>query len=108
MAGLGHREGRAIQDRLHPLYEPIALGLVGDAGEFDAEGSAVGCAEFFDQFAQCPTGPTGEAAAGYGAVEVSGGDSKICQFEQWMMRAIVAERVEVGDEMAEFAVGMDE
>ncbi len=41
-----------VEDRLHSLNQPFALGLVGNAREFDAERAAIGGVQAFDQIAK--------------------------------------------------------
>ncbi len=88
--------------------EPIALGLVGDVGEFDADGAAVGGSELVDEVAEGSVEWPAEIALGDALVHVGGRQAELGEIEQGMGRAIVAEGIEVGDEMAELAVGVDE
>src|SRR5207253_1946416 len=78
-----------------------------DVGEFDADRPAVGGAELFDQVTQGAVGRPLEAGGTDGKVEILRGDVKLGKIEQRMGGAIVAERVKLGDEVSEFAVGMD-
>jgi hypothetical protein len=38
----------------------------------------------------------------------AGGQAELAQFQQRMAGAVVAERIEIGDEVAQFAVGVDQ
>src|SRR5438477_187840 len=74
--------GRAVEGGLHLVDEPVALGLVADVGELDADGAAVGVAELFDQVAEGAVGGALEAGGLDVAVEVVGGDVELGGVEQ--------------------------
>ena len=97
-----------IEDRLHPRGEPVALRLVGDADELNAERAAVGQAELLDQVAERAVGRAVESADADFAIQVRVCHSEVGQIEQWVVRAIVPERIEMGDEMSKLAIAVDQ
>src|SRR5205823_12142766 len=102
-------EGGAVEDRLHLLLEPFALALVRDVGqEFRAERAAVGEAQFLDQVAQRPVERAVKTAADNLLVQVIGREAELRQVEQRMGGSVVAERIELGDEVPQLAVAVYE
>jgi hypothetical protein len=106
--GLGGRELGPIQERLHPLDEPFPLGFVGDVHELDADRAAVGRPQLLDQVAQGAVGRPQERPRSHLPVQVVDRQPELRQLQEGVRRAVVTERVEPGDEMAQLAVGVDQ
>ena len=97
-----------VEGGLHVLLEPVPLDLVGDVHVLDAEGAAVGGAQEPNQLAQRGVRTAAEAGTLDGALEVVFVEAELAQRQQGMIGLVVAERVEVGDQVAELPVGVDE
>jgi hypothetical protein len=102
------RELRAVEDRLHTLQEPLALIAVGDVDELHADAAAIGIAQFRQQVAQRAVGRTVEAAAPDDAIQVRLRHPEVVQVQQRMIRPIVAKRIEVGDEVTQLAIAVNQ
>src|SRR5208283_2953528 len=70
------------------------------------ERGAVSRAEFVDEVAQRAVAWAAKIAVRNPLVQIIAGQAKLAQVEQGMAGTVVAERVEIGDEMPQFAVGM--
>src|SRR5438034_483233 len=97
-----------VGGRLHALLEPDALLLVLDVHVLDAERAAVGRLEARDQVADAGARAAAEAAARDHAVEVLLAEAELGGLEERMARGLRRERVQVGDQVPELAVGVDQ
>src|SRR5205823_10876742 len=97
-----------VAARLHALLEPAADARVLDVQVLDADGAAVGLAEGVEQLAQGGARQADEVAGVEGAVEIAFVEAELGEVQQRVAGALLAERVEVGQEVAEVAVGVDE
>src|SRR5881296_3354815 len=97
-----------VGGRLHALLEPDALLLVLDVHVLDAEPAAVGRLQARDQVADAGARAAAEAAARDDAVEVPVAEAELRGLEERMPRGLRRERVQVGDQMPELAVGVDQ
>ena len=93
-------EGGAVEIGLHTLEEPIALGFVGDIGELDADGAAIGGAQLGEKIAKGSVERAEEIAVGDAFVQIGEPEAELAEFEERMGVAVVAEGVELGDEVA--------
>src|SRR5436309_3325059 len=97
-----------VGGRLHALLEPDALLLVLDVHVLDAERAAVGRLQARDQVADAGARAAPEAAARDDAVEVLVAEAELRGLEERMPRGLRRERVQVGDQVPELAVGVDQ
>src|SRR5437867_2207800 len=97
-----------VGGRLHALLEPDALLLVLDVHVLDAERAAVGGLEARDQVADAGARAAAEAPARDHAVEVLLAEAEFRGLEERMARGLRRERVQVGDQVPELAVGVDQ
>jgi hypothetical protein len=105
---LGAVEARAIASRLHAFLQPRADARVLDVHVFDADGAAVGLAQRLEQVAQGCWAKADERAGIDDAIEVGIAQAELGEFQQRVAGAPLAERIEVGEEVAEVAIGVDE
>src|SRR5262249_16130924 len=89
------------------MQEPLALSAVRDIRELDAEATAIRIAQLFQQVTQRAVGWTIKAAATDDAIQIGIRHSEVIQVQQRLIWPIVAEGVQVGNEMPQLAVGMD-
>ena len=82
--------------------------FVGDVHEFDAERAAIGRPELVDQIAKRAVERTLKIGVRDPLVHVGIGSGRTGKVEQGMAWPVVAERIEVGDEMAQLAIGMNQ
>src|SRR5438309_5581863 len=97
-----------VGGRLHALLEPDALLLVLDVHVLDTERAAVGRLQARDQVADAGARAAAEAAARDDAVEVLVAEAELRGLEERMPRGLRRERVQVGDQVPELAVGVDQ
>ena len=97
-----------VGGRLHALLEPDALLLVLDVHVLDAERAAVGRLQARDQVADAGARAAAEAAARDDAVEILVAEAELRGLEERMPRGLRRERVQVGDQVPELAVGVDQ
>src|SRR5437667_228384 len=102
------RELGAVLGRLHALLEPLALLLVRDVEVLDAERPAIGPPAAFDQLPEWRATETLEPAAFDHPLHVVRGETELGGVEQRMAHGARLERVQVSDQMAELAEGMDQ
>src|SRR5436190_7525550 len=97
-----------VGGRLHALLEPDALLLVLDVHVLDAERAAVGGLQASDQVADAGARAAAEAAARDDAVEILVAEAELRGLEERMPCGLRRERVQIGDQMPELAVGVDQ
>ncbi len=101
-------QGRVVAHGLHALLQPLPRGLVGDVHVLDAEGAAVRLAKRRHQLAQGDSPQSFEGAGIHHPVEIGLGEAEFLKLEQRMGTRISLERLEVGHQVSELAVGMDQ
>src|SRR5207237_3506036 len=94
--------------RLPGVLGPDALLLALDVHVLDAERATVGRLEACDQVADAGARAAAETAARDHAVEVLLAEAELRGLEERMPRGLRRERVQVGDQVAELAVGVDQ
>ncbi len=106
---LGTLERRVVTRGLHAVLKPEArFGLL-DLRELDADGGAVRLAQVGDDLAQGrPLGEAAHPGRGEGLVEVRVCQSEVRELELGVRLGRIAERVDVREEVAADAVGVDE
>ena len=102
---VGH--GRPVARRLHPLLKPRPRRLVGDVHVLDPERAAVRFLEGGHELAQRRPLETLERRGVHRAAEVSLREAELAEGEQGMRVRGARERIEIGREVPEFAVGVD-
>ena len=85
-----------------------ALHLVGDVGELDAERAAVGLGKRRNELAQRAARAAAERLPVHDPVEITRLEAELLELQKGVVARAVAERIEVGDEVAKLAVGVDE
>src|SRR5262249_38161333 len=97
-----------VARRLHALFEPRALLGIADPEVLGAERSAVGLAQGGDQLAEGARRRTAETPGVHRLVEVALAEGVLRDVEEGMLRGRSGERIDVGEDMAEVAVGADQ
>jgi hypothetical protein len=108
LAALFGRVVGPVEVRLDALLQPVVLLFVDDGGVLDAQGAAVGGAQLGQQVAQAAVGGAQKTARTHTLFEVLQPQAEMGQVEQGVAGLVVAQGIEVGDEMAQLAVGMDQ
>ncbi len=102
------RQAGPVAAALHVVFEPVALLVVADVDQLDTEGTAVGFAQRLDELTERHVGETAERAGRNRSTEVVRAEAETLELEIGMGSRAVAEWVEVGDEVAEVAIRLDE
>ncbi len=105
--GVGSQVGM-VAARLDALLQPRAPLLVGDRQILDAERAAVGLGERRDELAERAAGAAAERLPVHDPVEIASVEAELLELQERVVTWAVAERIEVGDEVAELTVGVDE
>ena len=101
-------EPRAIAFALHALLQPVAPRLVGDVHVLDAERAAVGLAQRGDQIAQRRRRISRQRLGADRVIEVGFAEPEVREIQQRMGVDVVAERIELSDQVPELAVRADQ
>jgi hypothetical protein len=97
-----------VPARLHPLLQPVPPPLVRDGEVLDAERPAIGLFECRHQVAQRPALAAAELLPPHHGVEIALREAELFQAEKGVRARAVAERIEIGDDVAELAIGVHE
>lgn len=79
---------------LHALLEPLALGLVGDGHVLDAERVAVGQAQLIEQILEGAVGGAEKSTPADVARQVLERQAELGEFQQGMVGAVMAKRID--------------
>ena len=101
-------EARLVAARFHPLLEPAADVRVLDVHVLDADRAAIGLAQGGQQLPERCLRRADERAGIERTVEIGRIESELLQLEQRMGRARLAQGIEMGDEMPQVAIGIDQ
>jgi hypothetical protein len=102
-----HGEVRAVARGLHVLDEPLALGLLGDVEVLDGEGAGVRVRQRRQELLDGGLVEAAEARLHHRA-QIALGDAELRQSQQRVRAGALAERVEVGHQVAVQAVRVHE
>src|SRR4029453_7734618 len=91
--------------RLDTLLQPRAPLLVGDREVLDAERAAIGLGERRDELAERAAGAAAERLPVHDPIEIARVEAELLEMQERVVARAVPERIEVGDEVAELAVG---
>jgi len=97
-----------VQRRLHTFLQPGALVLVEDVHVLDAKGAAIRGPQTGDQVAQGRARAALERRAIHHPIEVGVREPELRRLEQGVARLVVAQRIQVGDQVAELAIGVNQ
>src|SRR2546423_797118 len=101
-------EAGLIAARLHAFLQPAAYIRVLDMHVLDADGAAVGFPQGDHEFAQRSLLHTDKRTGFKNVVEVGYIQSELLELQKRMRAPRFAQRVEMGNEVAEVAIGVDE
>ena len=105
----GFVQGAMIARRLHGFLQPVPLLGVFNMGELDADGPAIGAGKMVDDLPKRSfVRQARQTLGGKRAIEVVRSQAEVGEVEFGLRRGAFAEGVQVGEEVAPDAVGIDQ